>query len=195
MFLEEAHTRTFGIYSALGGASNRRMTAPKTWKEMQERYLGRIMGGKDEAGCANGTRRRDFRRRKLAARAPLEIAVATAELSVGERLEAEEARQSAEELRVQLRDARAEALSMKEKAQTLEFRLQEARAFSIQQEKTIHSLSTQLHRKERQVRSMLKLEHGRLIRLITRFILAVNGVSARVDRLRDEVRAGPCGRE
>jgi hypothetical protein len=35
---------------------------------------------------------------------------------------------------------------------------------------------------------MLRLEHGRLIRLVTRFILAVDGVSARVDRLREEVR-------
>jgi hypothetical protein len=54
----------------------------------------------------------------------------------------------------------------------------------------VHALSTQFHRKERQVRGLLKMEHGRLIRLITRFILAVNGVTARVDRLRDEVAAG-----
>jgi hypothetical protein len=58
----------------------------------------------------------------------------------------------------------------------------------------VHALSTQFHRKERQVRGLLKMEHGRLIRLITRFILAVNGVTARVDRLRDEVAAAGLSR-
>ena len=41
------------------------------------------------------------------------------------------------------------------------------------------------------MRSLLKMEHGRLIRLITRFILAVNGISARIDQLHAVVRPGP----
>ena len=168
---------------------------PGTWKEMQDRYLRRVMENPDDPGYANGTRRRELRKYKRPARTPMEVAVATAELSIAERQEAEEAKQSVEDLRRVVREKRAEATQLrkegieaKERAQALEFKLQEARAFSVQQDKTIHSLSTQFHRKERQVRGMLRLEHGRLIRLVTRFILAVDGVSARVDRLRDEVR-------
>jgi chromosome segregation ATPase len=99
-----------------------------------------------------------------------------------------------DELRKQLREKQAEVtqlrkgtLDLRDKIQTLEFRVQEARSFSVQQEKTLHSLSLQIHRKDRQIRSLLKLEHGRLIRLVARFVLAVNGVNGRIDRLRGEL--------
>jgi hypothetical protein len=86
---------------------------PRTWKEMQERYLQRVMGpGKDGAQYTNGLRRRDLRKFKTPARTPMEVAVSTAELSVAEREEAEEAKQSVEDLRKQVwRRAVVERLS------------------------------------------------------------------------------------
>jgi chromosome segregation ATPase len=119
---------------------------------------------------------------------------------VAERLEAEDAVRSAEDLRKQMREKRAEvselrraALALKERLQDAEFKLQESRALCVQRDRAAHEISAQFHRKERQVRSLLRNEHGRLVRLITHFVHAVNGVSARVDGLRDEVRAATRG--
>ena len=82
---------------------------------------------------------------------------------------------------------------LKERLNAAEFKLQEARAYSVQQEQTVHSLSAQFHRKERQVKSLLRMEHGRLFRLVTRFVLVVNGLTAEIAQLRAEVRAGAGG--
>ena len=79
---------------------------------------------------------------------------------------------------------------LKERLNAAEFKLQEARAYSVQQEQTVHSLSAQFHRKERQVKSLLRMEHGKLFRLVTRFVLVVNGLTAEIAQLRAEVRAG-----
>ena len=174
--------------------------APKAWKEMQERYMRKVLVAADDPRYLNGTRRMDGRKRKFAARAPMEVAMSTAELTVAERQEAEDSKRTGEELRKQLSEKRAEAtelrhgtMLLKERLNTAEFKLQEARAYSVQQEQTVHSLSAQFHRKERQVKSLLRMEHGKLFRLVTRFVLVVNGLTAEIAQLRAEVRAGRGG--
>ena len=171
--------------------------APKAWKEMQERYMRKVLVAADDPRYLNGTRRMDGRKRKFAARAPMEVAMSTAELTVAERQEAEDSKRTGDELRKQLSEKRAEAtelrkstLLLKERLNAAEFKLQEARAYSVQQEQTVHSLSAQFHRKERQVKSLLRMEHGKLFRLVTRFVLVVNGLTAEIAQLRAEVRAG-----
>jgi hypothetical protein len=47
--------------------------APKAWKEMQERYMRKVLVAADDPRYLNGTRRMDGRRRKFAARAPMEV--------------------------------------------------------------------------------------------------------------------------
>ena len=174
--------------------------APKAWKEMQERYMRKVLVAADDPRYLNGTRRMDGRKRKFAARAPMEVAMSTAELTVAERQEAEDSKRTGDELRKQLSEKRAEAtelrhgtMLLKERLNAAEFKLQEARAYSVQQEQTVHSLSAQFHRKERQVKSLLRMEHGRLFRLVTRFVLVVNGLTAEIAQLRAEVRAGRGG--
>ena len=218
--------------------------APKAWKEMQERYMRKVLVAADDPRYLNGTRRMDGRKRKFAARAPMEVAMSTAELTVAERQEAEDSKRTGDELRrqvivrfppailslpfrypfatlslpfrypfanltptlrsffSQLSEKRAEAtelrhgtMLLKERLNAAEFKLQEARAYSVQQEQTVHSLSAQFHRKERQVKSLLRMEHGRLFRLVTRFVLVVNGLTAEIAQLRAEVRAGRGGDE
>ena len=171
--------------------------APKAWKEMQERYMRKVLVAADDPRYLNGTRRMDGRKRKFAARAPMEVAMSTAELTVAERQEAEDSKRTGDELRKQLSEKRAEAtelrhgtMLLKERLNAAEFKLQEARAYSVQQEQTVHSLSAQFHRKERQVKSLLRMEHGKLFRLVTRFVLVVNGLTAEIAQLRAEVRAG-----
>ena len=126
-----------------------------------------------------------------------QVALSTAELTVAERQEAEDSKRTGDELRKQLSEKRAEAtelrhstMMLKERLNAAEFKLQEARAYSVQQEQTVHSLSAQFHRKERQVKSLLRMEHGKLFRLVTRFVLVVNGLTAEIAQLRAEVRAG-----
>ena len=94
------------------------------------------------------------------------------------------------EKRAEATELRHSTMLLKERLNAAEFKLQEARAYSVQQEQTVHSLSAQFHRKERQVRSLLRMEHGKLFRLVTRFVLVVNGLTAEIAQLRAEVRAG-----
>jgi hypothetical protein len=47
--------------------------APKAWKEMQERYMRKVLVAADDPRYLNGTRRMDGRKREFAARAPMEL--------------------------------------------------------------------------------------------------------------------------
>ena len=83
-------------------ASNEPDAGPQAWKEMQERYMRKVLVAADDPRYLNGTRRMDGRKRKFAARAPMEVAMSTAELTVAERQEAEDSKRTGEELRKQV---------------------------------------------------------------------------------------------
>ncbi len=56
-------------------ASNEPDAGPQAWKEMQERYMRKVLVAADDPRYLNGTRRMDGRKRKFAARAPMEVRV------------------------------------------------------------------------------------------------------------------------